>query len=189
MKSRIVLALLLVALATGCGSAPPPAAVTVAPVEVWPAGVQEGTTVPPPAPADCDVEASLRPGPLPAPGAMPVGSTMAAIAQRGRRIVGVDQNTNLFGFRNPSTGQLEGFDIDVAREIARAIFGDPDRIDLRVVEAGQRESALQSGEVDMVVRTFSITCERRKNVAFSSVYYFANQKILAAVGSGIDSAD
>lgn len=189
MKSRIVLALLLVALATGCGSAPPPAAVTVAPVEVWPAGVQEVTTVPAPAPTDCDVEASLRPGPLPAPGAMPAGSTMAAIAQRGRLIVGVDQNTNLFGFRNPSTGQLEGFDIDMAREIARAIFGDPDRIDLRVVEAGQRESALQSGEVDMVVRTFSITCERRKNVAFSSVYYFANQKILAAVGSGIDSAE
>ncbi len=59
---------------------------------------------------------------------MPPGSTMAAIAERGRLIVGVDQNTYLFGSRNPATGQLEGFDIDVAREIARGIFGDPDRI-------------------------------------------------------------
>ena len=115
-----------------------------------------------------DREASLRPGPLPAPGAMPPGSTMAAIADRGRLIVGVDQNTNLFGFRNPATGQLEGFDIDVAREIARTIFGDPDRVDLRVVEASQRESALQSGEVDLVVRTYSITCDRKKSVAFST---------------------
>ena len=119
---------------------------------------------------------------------MPPGSTMAAIAERGRLIVGVDQNTNLFGFRNPASGQLEGFDIDVAREIARAIFGDPDRIDLRVVEAGHREAALQSGEVDLVVRTYSITCDRKKLVAFSTTYFNANQKILVVKGSGIDSA-
>ena len=129
---------------------------------------------------DCDREASLRPGPQIAPGAMPPGSTMAAIAERGRLVVGVDQNTFLFGFRNPSTGQLEGFDIDVAREIARAIFGDPDRIDLRVVDASQREPALKSGLVDLVVRTYSITCARKENVAFSTVYYNANQRILAA---------
>ena len=119
---------------------------------------------------------------------MPPGSTMAAIAERGRLIVGVDQNTYLFGFRNPSTGQLEGFDIDVAREIARAIFGDPDRIQLRVVDASQRESALQSGRWTWWSRTFSITCDRKRNVAFSTVYYYANQRILAAKGSGIDSA-
>ena len=113
---------------------------------------------------------------------------MAEIAERGRLIVGVDQNTNLFGFRNPATGQLEGFDIDIAREIARAIFGDPDRIELRVVNAGQRESALQSGQVDVVVRTYSITCDRKEIVAFSTMYFNANQKILAVKGSGIDSA-
>ena len=105
---------------------------------------------------------------------------MAAIAERGRLIVGVDQNTNLFGYRNPSSGQLEGFDIDVAREIARAIFGDPDRIDPRVVEADQRESALQSGQVDLVVRTYSITCDRKKKVAFSTTYFAAHQTILAS---------
>ena len=135
-----------------------------------------------------DREASLRPGPLPSPGAMPPGSTMAAIAERGRLIVGVDQNTDLFGFRDPATGQLEGFDIDIAREIARAIFGDPDRIQLKVVNASQRESVLQSGEVDLVVRTYSITCARKQLVDFSTVYYEANQKILSAKGSGIDSA-
>jgi polar amino acid transport system substrate-binding protein len=177
--------------AAGCGSASiPPPSVTIAPVEALPSGAEEVTsTVSPAENADCgDREASLRPGPQPAPGAMRPGSTMAAIANRGRLIVGVDQNTSLFGKRNPSTGQLEGFDIDVAREIARAIFGDPDRIDLRVVEAGERESALESGEVDLVVRTYSITCERKKKVAFSTTYFTAHQKILVVKDSGIDSA-
>ncbi len=119
---------------------------------------------------------------------MPSGSAMAAIAERGRLIVGVDQNTDPFGFRDPGSGRLQGFDIDLAREIARAIFGDPDRIDLQVVEAGQRESALKSGQVDLIVRTFSITCERKQNVDFSTTYFYANQKILATKGSQIHSA-
>jgi polar amino acid transport system substrate-binding protein len=119
---------------------------------------------------------------------MPPGSTMAAIAERGRLVAGVDQNTYLFGYRDPASGQLEGFDVDIAREIARGIFGDPSRIDLRVVDASQRESALTSGQVDVVVRTYSITCDRKQEVAFSTAYYYANQRILSATASGIDSA-
>jgi polar amino acid transport system substrate-binding protein len=189
MRTRILVALLIFATFTaGCGSSTPPTPVTVAPIDARPAGAQEVMTAPVTGSADCDREASLRPAPQPSPGAMPHGSTMAAIAERGRLVVGVDQNTNLFGSLNPSTGQLEGFDIDIAREIARAIFGDPDRIELQVVNASQRESALQSGQVDLVVRTYSITCERKQKVAFSSVYFKADQRILALKGSGIDSA-
>jgi polar amino acid transport system substrate-binding protein len=195
VRARIMLALIAVAvaLAAGCGSPSTPApAATVSPIDTRPAGGQEVTTMPPPGNANCvDPEASLRPGPLPAPGNMPSGSPMAAIADRGRDgrlIVGVDQDTALFGSRNPNTGQLEGFDIDVAREIARSIFGDPDLIQLRVIDATQRESVLQSGAVDLVVRTYSITCEREDKVAFSTTYFYANQKILAVKGSGIDSA-
>jgi polar amino acid transport system substrate-binding protein len=176
------------ALAAGCASVTSPSSVTVAPVEVWPAGAQQVTAAPVAGDADCDREASLRPGPQPEPGAMPAGSTMATIAERGRLVVGVDQNTYLFGFHNPASGRLEGFDIDIAREIARSIFGDPDRVDLRVVDASQRESALQSGQVDLVIRTYSITCERKLKVDFSTAYYYANQRILAVRGSGIDSA-
>ena len=189
MRTRVVLGLLAVALTVaGCGTSAAPASVSVSPVEPWPDGAAEVTAAPAAVNADCDREASLRPGPMPSPGAMPPGSTMAAIAERGRLIVGVDQNTDLFGYRNPATAQLEGFDIDIAREMARAIFGDPDRIQLRVVNASERESVLQSGEVDMVVRTYSITCARKKLVDFSTVYYYANQRILSAKGSGIDSA-
>jgi polar amino acid transport system substrate-binding protein len=192
MSTRTLTVLVAVTLvATGCGASPtPPSSVTVAPAPVRPAGAQEITTTPEAAAiADCDdPEASLRPGPLPSPGAMPPGSTMADIEERGRLIVGVDQNTSPFGFRDPGSGRLQGFDIDLAREIARRIFGDPDRIDPQVVEANQREPALESGQVDLVVRTFSITCERKHDIDFSTTYFYANQKILARKGSGIGSA-
>lgn len=193
MRARIILVLAIIGFAVGCGSVSEPVSVSVAPVDASPAGVTEATaapttTAPTTAPTDCDKEASLRPDRHPAPGAMPPGSTMAAIAARGRLIAGVDQSQFLFGFRNPATGALEGFDIDIAREIARAIFGDPNRIEFRVVEAGQREAVLQSGEVDVVVRTFSINCARMQNVAFSTVYFNADQRILVSKGSGIDSA-
>jgi polar amino acid transport system substrate-binding protein len=190
MRAWIVAALVALSLvAVGCQSSTSPTPVTVEPVNVWPAGAEQVTTVPAAAGnADCDAEASLRPSPLPPPGAMPPGSTMARIAERGRLIVGVDQDTNLFGFRNPASGQLDGFDIDLAREMARAIFGDPDRVQLQVVTANERQSMLESGRVDMVIRTYSITCERKEHVEFSTVYYYANQKILSIKGSGIDSA-
>jgi polar amino acid transport system substrate-binding protein len=188
MRTRVVLALFALALAAaGCGSSVSPAPVTVAPVEVWPSGVQQVTTAPAPVNTDCIPEASLRPGPMPSPGAMPPGSTMAAIAERGRLVVGVDQNTYFFGSRDPGSGQLEGFDIDIAREIARSIFGDPNRIQFRVVDASQRETMLQKGLVDLVVRTYTITCDRKQKVDFSAVYYTAHQKVLTVKGSGIDS--
>ena len=95
MRTRIALVLLAIALAVdGCGSAVAPVSVSVSPVEPLPAGAAEVTTAPAAGNADCDREASLRPGPLPSRGAMPPGSTMAAIAERGRLIVGVDQNTD-----------------------------------------------------------------------------------------------
>jgi polar amino acid transport system substrate-binding protein len=190
VRARVVTALLALALAlAGCESSVSPAPATVSPVEAWPSGEKSVTTAPDAGKTECDdPEASLRPGPLPSPGAMPPGSTMATIAERDRLVVGVDQNTYFFGSRNPASGQPEGFDIDVAREIARHIFGDASHIQFRVVDASQRESFLQQGLVDLVVRTYTITCARKESVDFSTVYYYAHQKILAAKGSEIHSA-
>jgi polar amino acid transport system substrate-binding protein len=56
---------------------------------------------------------------------MPAGSAMARIEKRGYLIAGVDQTIYLDSYRNPLNGQLEGFDIGVARQIAQAIFGNP----------------------------------------------------------------
>lgn len=177
----IALVLVLALTAAGCGSTP--AAVprqTPEAVRPLPEGAKEVHSLPEPSvDQSCDPTASLRPtGPLPAPGAFPAGSTMAKIVQQGRLIVGVDQNTYGFGYRNPKTGQIEGFAIDVAKEIARAVFGRDDLIQLRVLTSKQREDALRDGTVDVVVHTMTVNCERRAWADFSSVYYNAAQKVL-----------
>jgi polar amino acid transport system substrate-binding protein len=154
-----------------------------------PAGIQDpavipGNTAGPP--PTCDVRhSSLRPQ----VGNPAAGATLAKIKQRGRLIVGVDQNTYLFGYRDPATGQIVGFDIDIAREIAAALFGNPNAIQLTTLTSAQRIPAIQSGQVDLVARTMTITCGRLQQVDFSSDYFDAGQRVLvprdsAAAGIG-----
>ncbi|HEY0640612.1 MAG TPA: glutamate ABC transporter substrate-binding protein [Pseudonocardiaceae bacterium] len=186
---RWVLAVVTLALAAGCGSeaAPTTSRYDVEFTVPQPVGaaVQEPTTTTGPEQAPCpDALASIRPpATLPPPGAMPAGSTMAAIAQRGQLRVGVDQNTYGFGFRDSSSGDLEGFDIDVARQMALAIFGDQTKIQFVTMASADREPALMEGRVDMVVRTFTITCDRKQRINFSTVYFEAGQQVLVNRGS------
>ncbi|NUT47863.1 MAG: glutamate ABC transporter substrate-binding protein, partial [Saccharothrix sp.] len=189
---RLVVALVL--LAAGC--APVPAAAPPigggSPEPPWPAGAVE-LTAPPSTEAptvSCDPTASLRPtGPLPPPGRMPEGTTMARIQAHGRLIAGVDQNTYLMGFRNPFSGELEGFDVDMAREVARAVFGDPGAIQFKVLTSDQRMPAVENHEVDLVVRTMTATCERWQKVNFSTVYLQAGQRVLVPSGSDVTGVE
>lgn len=137
------------------------------------------------APAVCeDPLASYAPlDPVPAPGGLPAGSTMARIRDRGRLVVGVSADSLLLGSRNPISGQVEGFDIDMARLVSEAIFGDPDRIELRVITAADRIPLLQDGSVDLVARNMTITCARWEQIAFSAEYYRSGQKVLVPLGS------
>jgi polar amino acid transport system substrate-binding protein len=139
-----------------------------------------------PGAACADVRESLRPqGPLPPPGAMPAGSTMAKIAARGRLIAGVDQGKYLVGYRNPINGQLEGSDIDIVRQIAAAIFGDPDRVQYVVLDIADRAGAVDRSQVDLVVNSFSVTCDRQRVVEFSTAYMEATARVLVPVNSGV----
>jgi polar amino acid transport system substrate-binding protein len=124
---------------------------------------------------------------LPEPGSMPPGSTMAAIAERGYLIAGVSADTLLFGARNSLTGQLEGFDIDMVTELARAIFGDDldGRIEYRVITYAERLPSLEADVVDVVAHTMTINCNRWLRIAFSAEYFAAGQKVLVSKGSGI----
>jgi polar amino acid transport system substrate-binding protein len=123
------------------------------------------------------------------PLAIPPGSTMAAIKQRGRLIAGVSADTYLLGARNPVSGEVEGFDIDLVKQIAKAIFGDENKYQLRVITAADRIPVLQDHEVDIVARNMSITCDRWKDIAFSAEYYESGQKILVRKGSDITGLD
>jgi polar amino acid transport system substrate-binding protein len=108
---------------------------------------------------------------------------MAEIRRRGRLIAGVSADSLLLGARNPVTGRIEGFDIDVVRAVAQAIFGDPDKVELRVITAADRIPLLQQGKVDIVARNMTITCDRWKDIAYSTEYFRAGQKVLVPLGS------
>nr|WP_228831564.1 glutamate ABC transporter substrate-binding protein [Nocardia elegans] len=171
---------------TGCADGPAPVALPPAGTYTetpLPAGA---TVLPPESPlpaqpeADCgDPTASLRPT-----GAT-TGPTLDAIRRRGRLLVGLDTGSNLFSFRDPITGAVVGFDADIAREIARDLLGSPDLIEFRSMGSADREQALQDRTVDLVAKTMTITCERRRKVAFSTVYLRADQRVLAMKDSGI----
>mgnify|MGYP001402768748 CR=1 FL=1 len=185
---------LVVACLVGCGTAEPPLPDAEMPLPPpRPVGMQDPAVIPsgPAAPSgSCDPRASLRPtGAKPRPGNMPAGSTMARIVQRGRLVVGVDQNSYHFGFRDPLTGQLTGFDVDIAREIARDMFGDPGRIQFRAISSADRIKVIQDGTVDMVVRTMTMNCERWREVSFSTEYFTAGQRVLVPRGSPIRSIE
>ncbi|MER5277854.1 glutamate ABC transporter substrate-binding protein [Streptomyces sp. NPDC002809] len=122
---------------------------------------------------DCtDPEASLAPG-------RPEGDAIQRIRERGKLIAGVDQNSFQWGFRNPESGNLEGFDIDLVRAIAEDILGSPDKVIFRAIPTNQRIAALENDKVDVVVRTMTINCARLDQVSFSTAYFQAGQQVLA----------
>ncbi|GGO55461.1 sugar-binding protein [Streptomyces lasiicapitis] len=117
------------------------------------------------------------------------GTTIEKIKQRKvkKLIVGVDQNSYRWGYRDPNkgVGKLEGFDIDLAHEIAERLLGDRDAVVFRAIPTNQRIPAIQGGQVDMVVRTMTINCDRIKDVAFSTAYFETGQQVLAPKTSDI----
>jgi polar amino acid transport system substrate-binding protein len=194
-QTFLVVALCLVAVA-GCSATDRPSQDALHALSVQatttPTTVATGpTTTAPPCPV---IPPSLRPqGPLPPPGAMAAGSFMATIQQRGRLIVGVDQNTLLFGYLNPRSGQIEGFDIDMLRQVAKAIFGDDGhnentRIQFTAISSNDRIPFVQNDKVDIVAETMTINCARAKLVNFSGEYFHAGQRVLVRSDSNIKSS-
>lgn len=109
------------------------------------------------------------------------------IRNRGRLVAAVSADTLLLGSRNPSKGVIEGFDIDMVNQVARAIFGPggESNVVLRVITAAERIPVLMEDEVDIVVRNMTINCARWEQIAFSAEYYRSGQKILVRDQSGI----
>jgi polar amino acid transport system substrate-binding protein len=97
----------------------------------------------------------------------------------------VDQTTYHFGYLNPLDGQVEGFDIDMIKEVAAAIFGlSPDstalaaRIHFKVITNAERITDTENGTVDIVADTMTVNCARMQEIDFSSIYYDAKQRVL-----------
>jgi putative glutamine transport system substrate-binding protein len=108
-------------------------------------------------------------------------SYMATIQASGKLRVGTRDDNVPFGLKNPATGKYEGFDVDVARELAKALFGVADAdsvIEYVSVVSATRIPTLNDNKADFVIATFTINDDRKKQIDFSDVYFRTGQKIL-----------
>ncbi len=116
-------------------------------------------------------------------------SVLDEIKSRGKLIVGVKYDTKLFGLKNPANNEVEGFDVDIAKALAKSILGDETKIELKEVTSKTRIPMLDNNEIDLIVATMTITEERKEQVDFSDVYFKAGQSLLVKKGSAIKSID
>lgn len=101
--------------------------------------------------------------------------------------VGVKEDVPKFGYLDPAKNVHEGMEIDLARRIAKEIFGDESKVQFTGVNAKTRGPALDNGEIDMVIATFTITEERKQSWNFSDPYFTDNVGFLVLANSGIKS--
>ncbi len=97
--------------------------------------------------------------------------SLDAVVKAGVLRVGVKEDVPNFGLRNTATGEIEGFEIDIVKLLAKEILGDEKAYELTPVTAKTRGPLLDNGEVDLVIATFTITDERKLTYNFSTPYY------------------
>lgn len=129
----------------------------------------------------CGATASTAPG-----SDSTVAADIKAIQDRGVLKVGVKVDVPKFGYKDPKTGQVDGFEIDLAKAMAKKIIGT-EKIETTAVTAKTRGPVLDSGDVDMDISTFTITEERKKSFNFSDPYFTDGVRLLVKKNSGIKS--
>lgn len=137
--------------------------------------------------------ASASASPADSPGGSPSAaasfapdSTLGQIQAKGSLTCGVKFDVIAFGFRNPTTNEVEGFDADLCREIAESLGVEPDFVE---AISANRIPFLLEDRVDIVISTMTRTEERLQEIDFSKIYYFAGQKILVKSDSTHQSID
>jgi len=104
--------------------------------------------------------------------------TFDAIQQRGRVVIGVKDDQPGLGFKDATTGQFSGFDIEIARLVAAQLGYGADKIDYKTVPSAAREDTISRGEVDYYVGTYTINDNRKQRVSFAGPYFIAGQGLL-----------
>jgi len=116
-------------------------------------------------------------------------TTLAQVKQRN--ILNCGSNTGLAGFGVPDAqGNWQGLDVDYCRAIAAAIFNDPSKVKFIPLSAKDRFTALQSGEVDVLVRnsTWTMTRDASLGLLFTGVNYYDGQGFMVRKKLGVTSA-
>jgi putative glutamine transport system substrate-binding protein len=109
------------------------------------------------------------------------------VKDRGVLKIGVKVDVPKFGYKDPKTNKIDGVEIDIARALAKKIVGDPNKIELQGITAKTRGPLLDTGELDYVIATFTITPERKKSYNFSDPYFVDGETFLVKKTSGIKS--
>jgi glutamate transport system substrate-binding protein len=110
------------------------------------------------------------------------GTTMAELAEAGAITIGTKFDQPLFGLEGPG-GVPEGFDVEIGKIIAAQLGIDEDGIEWVPTVSANREPFIQSGQVDIVIATYTINDKRKEVVSFAGPYYIAGQDILVAAGN------
>ena len=118
------------------------------------------------------------------------GTTMAALNEAGAITIGTKFDQPLFGLKGPD-GTPEGFDVEIGKLIAAQLGIAPEDIKWVEAQSKNREPFIQSGDVDIVVATYTINDTRKEVVSFAGPYYVAGQDILVAAGNpeGIEGVE
>jgi putative glutamine transport system substrate-binding protein len=101
---------------------------------------------------------------------------------KGKIRIGTQEDNTPFSVKNPATGKWDGFDVAYGREVAKAIFGesdDPDKfIEWVPVTSATRIPSLTDNKADVIIKTFTINEDRKKQIDFTDVYFKTGQRIL-----------
>jgi general L-amino acid transport system substrate-binding protein len=118
------------------------------------------------------------------------GDTLAAVQERGTLNCGVNNAVPGFGFVD-ADGNFSGFDIDYCRAVATAVLGDPDAVEYVELTAQQRFTALQSGEIDVLIRNTTFTSSRDggESATFLTTTFYDGQGMMVRSDSGFASID
>ena len=110
----------------------------------------------------------------------PAGTTMKALQDKGKIIVGVKFDQPGFGLKNPTNNEVEGFDIEVAKLIAEGIYGEGggDKVEFIEAVSRNREPFIQEGRADLIIATYTINDARKQVVDFAGPYFVAQQDIM-----------
>jgi ABC-type amino acid transport substrate-binding protein len=113
-------------------------------------------------------------------------STMGKIQAAGKLVCGTKFDVIAFGFKNPTTNEVEGFDADLCREIAAALGVQPEFVE---AVSANRLPFLKEDKVDIIISTMTRNEERLAEIDFSKIYFVAGQKILVKSDSTYQSVD
>ncbi|TDD28840.1 glutamate ABC transporter substrate-binding protein, partial [Nonomuraea terrae] len=114
--------------------------------------------------------------------AFPEDSTMARIRERGVLTVGIKFDQPMFGYKDPASGRITGFDAEMARLVAKDLTGSERNVRFVETVSRERENFLSQGVVDVVIATYSITQKRANRVTFTDPYYYTGQDLLVRAG-------